>query len=374
MGGGDLNLKKSWHPLLMKNQSRVWEEETKALQERKQLAQLQKERAEERQIQELQRLQAEQGGKKVQERVEWLYAAPSAGSGPNAEDLEQYLLGKKTVDKLFKEQDEKKIAQLAASSGQTGQTAAQGGVAGFTALGQNANNARDLAAKIREDPLLAIKQQEQAAYENAKKKYLRDGKINGGMTGSNGVPIDPAERKKRQEKEEKRHLEILLRTTLDMPGLEFVVLLPPGLVRHLLVEVLTCGTPDLLLPKVTARSPLQTNGNGRPYQSKPQGMTDEQRTKARENAAARLAEMQSSAATIAAERATRIAKLEAEDAITLEKDMEARQKVADGKKGKGSGQTGPDFLLNQYRNMGDQSLGQVMKGRGKSGLVKDRDD
>jgi len=33
---------------------------------------------------------------------------------------------------------------------------------GFIAV-QNANSARDTAAKIREDPLLAIKQQEQAA-------------------------------------------------------------------------------------------------------------------------------------------------------------------------------------------------------------------
>lgn len=79
------------------------------------MQQLQKERAEERQIQELQRLQAAQGGKKVQERVEWLYAAPASGSGPNAEELEQYLLGKKTVDKLFKEQDEKKVRVLSSS-------------------------------------------------------------------------------------------------------------------------------------------------------------------------------------------------------------------------------------------------------------------
>ena len=325
-------------------------------------------------------------------------------------------------------------------------------MAGFTALGQNANNARDLAAKIREDPLLAIKQQEQAAYENAKKKYLRDGKINGGMTGSNGVPIDPAERKKRQEKEEKRrrkeerHREkeerrsrksrkhgrdgnrseeedersfrrprtdsLTDRYTLGRPRNS-----SPNDTRHARPRIRSPSPSRSRSPpprrgsymrdprssptqsdgrefvdedkpyrrrtqerpryddnRSRQRSPLQTNGNGRPYQSKPQGMTDEQRTKARENAAARLAEMQSSAATIAAERATRIAKLEAEDAITLEKDMEARQKVADGKKGKGSGQTGPDFLLNQYRNMGDQSLGQVMKGRGKSGLVKDRDD
>ena len=31
MGGGDLNMKKSWHPLLMKNQERVWLEEKKAV-------------------------------------------------------------------------------------------------------------------------------------------------------------------------------------------------------------------------------------------------------------------------------------------------------------------------------------------------------
>jgi hypothetical protein len=33
--GGDLNLKKSWHPVLMSNQKRVWAEENKALEERK---------------------------------------------------------------------------------------------------------------------------------------------------------------------------------------------------------------------------------------------------------------------------------------------------------------------------------------------------
>jgi hypothetical protein len=34
MGGGDLNMKKSWHPLLMKNQERVWLEEKKAVSAR----------------------------------------------------------------------------------------------------------------------------------------------------------------------------------------------------------------------------------------------------------------------------------------------------------------------------------------------------
>jgi hypothetical protein len=31
MGGGDLNMKKSWHPLLMKNQEMVWLKEKEAV-------------------------------------------------------------------------------------------------------------------------------------------------------------------------------------------------------------------------------------------------------------------------------------------------------------------------------------------------------
>ena len=46
MGGGDLNLKKSWHPLLMKNQARVYDEEKKALQERRLIEQVARERQE----------------------------------------------------------------------------------------------------------------------------------------------------------------------------------------------------------------------------------------------------------------------------------------------------------------------------------------
>ena len=31
MGGGDLNMKKSWHPVLMKNQEKVWLKEKEAV-------------------------------------------------------------------------------------------------------------------------------------------------------------------------------------------------------------------------------------------------------------------------------------------------------------------------------------------------------
>lgn len=51
-------------------------------------------------------MQEEAGGKKREERVDWMYAAPAEGNGPSAEELEQYLLGKKRVDKLLKDNQE----------------------------------------------------------------------------------------------------------------------------------------------------------------------------------------------------------------------------------------------------------------------------
>ncbi|KAI5297043.1 hypothetical protein KEM56_005127, partial [Ascosphaera pollenicola] len=107
--GGDLNLKKSWHPVLQKNQERVWIEQKRALEERKRIEQMQRERAEERQIQELQRLQEASGGTKRLERVEWMYNGPSdsggTGAGGTSEELEGYLLGKRRIDNLLKRKD-----------------------------------------------------------------------------------------------------------------------------------------------------------------------------------------------------------------------------------------------------------------------------
>ncbi|KZT57814.1 hypothetical protein CALCODRAFT_495636, partial [Calocera cornea HHB12733] len=150
-------MKKSWHPLLLKNQERVWLEEKKALGEKKKLDQLRKELEEERQLQELQRLQEEQTGKKRTEKLEWMYATPSAGTGANTNDLEDYLLGKKRVDKVLIGNENEKVGAAHKN---------------FIAI-QNANTARDTASKIREDPLLAIKRQEQAAYEALMSNPLR---------------------------------------------------------------------------------------------------------------------------------------------------------------------------------------------------------
>jgi hypothetical protein len=177
-------MKKSWHPLLLKNQERVWIEEKKALEEKKKLDQLRKEKEEERQLQELQRLQEEQTGKKRADKLEWMYSTPATGSSQNANELEDYLLGKKRVDKMLTADENDKIGAAHKN---------------FIAV-QNANSARDLAAKIREDPLLAIKQQEQAAYQALMSNPLRLQE----MQMRNGIKPKKDKKEKKREKHEKK--------------------------------------------------------------------------------------------------------------------------------------------------------------------------
>jgi len=179
-------MKKSWHPLLLKNQERVWLEEKKALEEKKKLDQLRKEKEEERQLQELQRLQEEQTGKKRTEKLEWMYTTPATGNSQNPNDLEDYLLGKKLVDKMLTADDNAKIGASHKN---------------FIAV-QNANNVRDIAAKVREDPLLAIKQQEQAAYQALLSNPLRLRE----MQERNGIKPKKSREERKREKEERRRL------------------------------------------------------------------------------------------------------------------------------------------------------------------------
>lgn len=149
--GGDLNLKKSWHPGLMTNQKRVWEEESKALEERKKIDLIMKERAEERQVQELRQLQEAAGGKKHQDRVDWMYNGPQDGQTGTTEEMEGYLLGNRRLDGLVKR-------DAAATNAVKGPEA--------TAVATVAASSRDTLRKVQGDPMLAIKKQEQAAYES----------------------------------------------------------------------------------------------------------------------------------------------------------------------------------------------------------------
>jgi hypothetical protein len=149
--GGDLNLKKSWHPVLMSNQRRVWEEEKKALDERKRTDQRIKELKEERAKEEIQNKLEAAGSRKRVDRVDWMYQGPSSGQAGTTEEMEGYLLGKRRIDGLLKGTEHKNLEKAASEES-------------FMAL-QHANTLRDTASKIREDPMLAIKRQEQAAYE-----------------------------------------------------------------------------------------------------------------------------------------------------------------------------------------------------------------
>jgi Pre-mRNA splicing factor/N-terminal domain of CBF1 interacting co-repressor CIR len=177
MGGGDLNMKKSWHPLLLKNQERVWQEENKAREERKRIEQKRKEIAEERQLQELQRLQEAQGGKPRLERLDWMYTAPGAQQGIG-ENLEQYLLGKKGVQELITGDENEKLKK--------------GDSGGFIAV-QNANSLSDTRNKVLNDPLLAIKKQEQRKFEELMKNPILLKQMKMEMEIKNGVKKEDGE-------------------------------------------------------------------------------------------------------------------------------------------------------------------------------------
>lgn len=171
MGGGDLNLKKSWHPTLLRNQERVWSEEKRALEERKRIDQLRRERDEEREIQDLHRLQEESGQQRRQNRVDWMYQAPTGGvNGGYGEEMEGYLLGKRRIDGILLKRDEegRKVKE-----GAVGVEMAQGDDGKGPTQSQAVTSGRDMMAKIGADPLLEIKKREQGAWEEAVKESVR---------------------------------------------------------------------------------------------------------------------------------------------------------------------------------------------------------
>ncbi|KAG0123952.1 Pre-mRNA splicing factor-domain-containing protein [Tuber indicum] len=194
--GGDLNLKKSWHPHLLKNQERVWQEEKKALEERKRIDQWRKEREEERQLQELRHLQAAAGGKQAVDRVDFLYSGPSQGMDRTTEEMEGYLLGKRRIDGLLKGGDMDVLKKDAGVGVGVGPAAVGPGAAvGLTGVA----SVRDIANKVREDPLLAIKKQEQAAYEAFKKDPARRRQLKEAVDGKSG------DKKREKDRGDRRH-------------------------------------------------------------------------------------------------------------------------------------------------------------------------
>lgn len=185
MGGNDLNLKKSWHPQLMTNQRRVYDAEQAALQERKATEARIEEIRRERQIEETQKQLEAAGGPKRLNRVEWMYQGPNDG-GRDEYSSEAFLLGKRRIDSILRGDDAKKVEKTA----------------GPEAVGPApvVASARDVAAKIREDPLVAIKRQEQEAYQAMMKDPSKRRQLMAQMGIAEEKPAKEKERKHRSHR------------------------------------------------------------------------------------------------------------------------------------------------------------------------------
>lgn len=75
MGGGDLNLKKSWHPSTRANLEKVYLAEQEAEKEKKRYEELQREKKRERDAAEIRKLQEAAGIiTKAPEKLDWMYS------------------------------------------------------------------------------------------------------------------------------------------------------------------------------------------------------------------------------------------------------------------------------------------------------------
>ena len=330
--GGDLNLKKSWHPVLMSNQRRVWEEEKKALDERKRIEQMMKERQEERQIQELQDLQEAAGGTKRLNRVDWMYSGPSSGQAGTTEEMEGYLLGKRRVDRLIKGTENKKLEKAASEDS-------------FIAL-QNANTMRDTASKIREDPMLAIKKQEQAAYEALMNDPVRRRLLlKAAGHDVNAKDKGRKHRKHRHREEHDRH---------DRHNHS-----------HRPYRRSRSRSPQRdRFDHHTLKHSNSWHGARRRTSSSPNMSASRYSTN--DDRAIKLAAMQQAASDLDKDREMRITAMEAREKVDREADEAARSKSAFyGGKG--------DFVNGLHRKAGALDVGERMR-RGRGGLEKGFDD
>ncbi|XP_062364295.1 pre-mRNA-splicing factor CWC25 homolog [Cinclus cinclus] len=185
MGGGDLNLKKSWHPQTLRNVEKVWKAEQKHEAERKKIEELQRELQEERAREEMQRYAEDMGTvRKREEKLEWMYQGPGG-----MVNRDEYLLGR-PVDKFILDKVGDKDA---AGSGDTGL------LPGSIFARAGASSVLDMATKIREDPLFMIRKREEEKKREVLNNPVKMKKIKALLQTS----LDKKERKRRKEKRKK---------------------------------------------------------------------------------------------------------------------------------------------------------------------------
>ncbi|XP_028828733.1 LOW QUALITY PROTEIN: pre-mRNA-splicing factor CWC25 homolog [Denticeps clupeoides] len=190
MGGGDLNLKKSWHPQTLKNIERVWKVEQKHEAERKKIEELQKELRAERAREEITRYAQETGAlKKKDDRLDWMYQGPS---GQVSRD--EYLLGR-PVDKQITQQYEEP---------ESGPSSDTGLLPGSIFNPNVAASSLDMAAKIREDPLFEIRKREEEKKRGVLTNPVKMKKIKE-MLRHNLEKEKKKKKQKERKKEKHRH-------------------------------------------------------------------------------------------------------------------------------------------------------------------------
>ncbi|KAF3073264.1 Pre-mRNA-splicing factor CWC25 [Trichoderma lentiforme] len=314
MGGGDLNLKKSFHPGLRRNQQAVYEEEQKALAERKRTQQRINEIKEERAKEEIQRQLEAAGGTKRVDRVDWMYQGPTDGQAGTTEETEAYLLGKRRIDNLIKGTDHKNLEKAA-------------GQESFIAL-QNANSARDTAAKIRDDPLLAIKRQEQAAYEAMMNDPIRRRQLLSSMGIDDGKKKDrdgdgdghrrKHRRHRSRDRDDDRHSRRRRREDSRSRS--------PRRRHHHRDDDSESGERRHSYRERRHRPRRRSPANARPYKERDDPRQEEQRA---EEQARKLAAMQSAASDLDQDREARLAALEERERAARESDDKARERGGD---------------------------------------------
>ncbi|XP_047116869.1 pre-mRNA-splicing factor CWC25 homolog isoform X3 [Schistocerca piceifrons] len=155
MGGGDLNLKKSWHPSTTRNIEKVWKAEQRHDEEQKRINDLRREIIAEKDKEDIKKYAEEKGviEKKNEHKLEWMYKKPG-----ELVDREEYLLGR-SIDKTFEQIQESEKAAASSSSVVDINLAEKAG-------GEHSSFASllapqvDLARKLQEDPLFAIRKKE----------------------------------------------------------------------------------------------------------------------------------------------------------------------------------------------------------------------
>nr|XP_034992450.1 pre-mRNA-splicing factor CWC25 homolog isoform X1 [Zootoca vivipara]XP_034992451.1 pre-mRNA-splicing factor CWC25 homolog isoform X2 [Zootoca vivipara] len=185
MGGGDLNLKKSWHPQTLRNVEKVWKAEQKHEAERKKIEELQRELHEERAREEMQRYAEDVGAvKKKDEKLEWMYQGPG---GMVSRD--EYLMGRPVDKYVFEPMEDKEMG----CSSETGL------LPGSIFAPAGANSALDMASKIREDPLFMIRKREEEKKREVLNNPVKMKKIKELLQSS----LEKKKKKKKKDKKKK---------------------------------------------------------------------------------------------------------------------------------------------------------------------------